>query len=165
MNYAGVVTVSPTIVVVYVARPADDGSGHDILQLLRRQGSYLGGTWQFPGGKIDPDEHAAACALRELKEETGLTPTTFSHLTYVPTFYMPGRDVIAMAAAFCAIVGRDATVTLNDEHDDYRWISRRDIRRLVTWPTDRAALAEVYREHLRPHPLAGPLRTLPIELT
>ena len=30
------------------------------------------GTWSLPGGKIEPGETAAAAALREVKEETGL---------------------------------------------------------------------------------------------
>ena len=30
------------------------------------------GAWTIPKGEIDPDEDALACALRELKEETGL---------------------------------------------------------------------------------------------
>ena len=153
-------TVAPAIVVVYVARPTarDD---HEILQLLRREGSYLGGTWQFPGGKINPGERATAAALRELREETGLTPTTFSHLTYVPTFFLPSRDSITMAAAFCAVVEAGAAVRLNEEHAGFRWISRREIRRNVMWPTDRTGLAEVFREHLRPC-LARPHRRLPI---
>ena len=153
-------TVAPAIVVVYVVRPTAHHN-HDILQLLRRDGSYLGGTWQFPGGKIDPGERATDAALRELREETGLTPTAFSHLTYVPTFFLPARDSIKMAAAFCAVVEPDAAVRLNAEHADFRWIGRRDIRRKVMWPTDRKALAEVFREHLRPS-LARPHRRLPI---
>ena len=155
-------TVLPAIVVVYVVRPTTDGT-HEILQLLRREGSYMGGTWQFPGGKIDDGERAPAAALRELREETGLTPRSFSYLTHVPTFYLPKFDVIGMAAAFCAVVDADAGVTLNAEHADARWIARRDVRRRVVWPTDRAALAEVFREHLRPGSVAYHLRRLPVD--
>ena len=37
-----------------------------------RRGAHGGGTWSFPGGHVDEGESAAACALRELEEETGL---------------------------------------------------------------------------------------------
>ena len=139
--------VSPAIVVIYVARPLA-GGGHEVLQLLRRESSYMGGTWQFPGGRIEPGERATDAAPRELFEETGLTPRVFSHLSYVPTFFLPKHDLIGMGAAFCAIVDADDEPRLNEEHTGFRWITRGEVRRKVLWPTDRAALAEVFREHL-----------------
>jgi mutator protein MutT len=35
----------------------------------RQAGVHLAGLWEFPGGKIDPDESHAAALKRELKEE------------------------------------------------------------------------------------------------
>ncbi|MFD8803927.1 nucleotide triphosphate diphosphatase NUDT15, partial [Streptomyces atroolivaceus] len=44
-----------------------DGEGRILL------GRHRGGTWELPGGKIDPThESVAAAAARELREETGL---------------------------------------------------------------------------------------------
>ena len=36
-----------------------------------RTGRWPG--WSFPGGKVDPGENFNDCAIREIKEETGLT--------------------------------------------------------------------------------------------
>lgn len=47
--------------------------GHLLLGL--RCGSHGAGTWALPGGHPDAGETDAACAMRELREETGLEAT------------------------------------------------------------------------------------------
>lgn len=42
--------------------------GHFLLT-RRLKGTHLAGTWEFPGGKCDPDESHEACLARELWEE------------------------------------------------------------------------------------------------
>lgn len=38
----------------------------------KRKGGLMPGTWAFPGGKLDLNEELEACAIREIKEETGI---------------------------------------------------------------------------------------------
>lgn len=45
--------------------------GSDIL-LVKRAKPPVSGIWSLPGGHIEPGERAAAAALRELGEETGI---------------------------------------------------------------------------------------------
>jgi len=40
--------------------------------LGQRRGTHGAGTWQFPGGHLDPGESVEDCARREVLEETGL---------------------------------------------------------------------------------------------
>ena len=46
--------------------------GDEVLLGLRPEGSNLAGYWEFPGGKIEPEEHPKAALKRELKEELGI---------------------------------------------------------------------------------------------
>ena len=54
---------------VAIAIPVRSGR---YLVAKRPEGAHLGGTWEFPGGKIRDGEDAADAARRELIEETGL---------------------------------------------------------------------------------------------
>jgi 8-oxo-dGTP diphosphatase len=46
-----------------------------VLITQRKEGSHLGGTWEFPGGKVRPGEDPRAALRRELGEELGIDAT------------------------------------------------------------------------------------------
>lgn len=48
------------------------GHAGRLLICRRRASDHLGGFWEFPGGKIDPGETPADCAIREVREELEL---------------------------------------------------------------------------------------------
>lgn len=41
--------------------------------LIQRGGDHGGGTWSTPGGHLEYGETPAACAIREVREEVGVT--------------------------------------------------------------------------------------------
>jgi mutator protein MutT len=59
----------------------------------RRRGSHLAGLWEFPGGKLEPDETPAACLRRELAEELSATFTVGALVDTVRWEY-PERTVV-----------------------------------------------------------------------
>lgn len=46
--------------------------GDEVLLGLRPEGHNLAGFWEFPGGKIEPDETPEEALKRELSEELGI---------------------------------------------------------------------------------------------
>ena len=65
---------------VALAVPLRDGR---LLVARRAPGSHLEGVWEFPGGKIRPDEQPSHAAERELREETALVATDVEPLVVV----------------------------------------------------------------------------------
>lgn len=60
-----------------------------ILVSERPAGKHLAGTWEFPGGKMEPGETPEAALIRELQEELGidteascLAPAAFASHAY-----------------------------------------------------------------------------------
>ncbi len=73
------------LVVAVALIDADDR----ILVAQRPPGKQLAGLWEFPGGKVDPNERPEAALIRELHEELGievkeacLAPLTFASHAY-----------------------------------------------------------------------------------
>ena len=57
--------------------------------LIQRDNEPFAGRWALPGGFVKMDETLEESALRELREETGLTKVFLEQLY---TFGNPGRD-------------------------------------------------------------------------
>lgn len=53
----------------------------------RPQKGLLGGLWEFPGGKIEPQESVEDCIRREIKEELGIGIVVDDHLITVNHAY------------------------------------------------------------------------------
>ena len=90
--------VLPPIPAATVVLLRDSEESYEVLMLKKNSKITFGGMWVFPGGKIDPEDYgeesdleyaARAAAVRETKEETGISLDSkdfihFSHWTPPP---------------------------------------------------------------------------------
>jgi dATP pyrophosphohydrolase len=90
--------------------------------------------WRMIGGKVDPEETYYESALRELKEETGLSPDLFWTIPSMNQFYDHESDSILQIPAFGAKINKESAVTLNHEHLSWKWISLNKLDTYIQWP-------------------------------
>lgn len=101
-----------------------------ILATKRGYGEFIN-MWEFPGGKIEPNETKEEALIREIREELDciIKPTKFAlDLEYqYPTFYLK-------MSCFEAVITEGTPKLL--EHNDAKWLGKKDLD-IVNWiPAD-----------------------------
>ncbi len=134
---------------LFILKPRDDT--FEVL-LLRRTGSTLTGEWCQVAGGVEPGETAWQAALREAEEETGLCLTDLYSADICEQFYEADRDAITLTPVFVAFASTDCTVQLNDEHDDFRWLSLSEAATLLPFAGQRATLEHIKKEFVERKP-------------
>lgn len=142
------VSIDAFLVSVIVIR----GAGAATRTLLMRRRNPPAGTWSQVAGKIEAGEAAWQAALREVVEETGITPAALYSADTHEQFYEADRDAITVAPVFVARVADGAQVTLNAEHDDLRWLDFDAAIDLVSFGGQRRILRDVRDEFVRRAP-------------
>ena len=104
-----------------------------ILLAQRAAGKYLSLKWEFPGGKIEPNETAEAALVREIREELGCT---VEHLQFISqTTHHYDHASVEMSAFRCRIAhGSPAPVAL--EHEALAWCQVTELRDYDLAPAD-----------------------------
>lgn len=109
--------------------------------LLKRAGSEIyPGLWQMVSGKIRDNEKAYEAALREIKEETGLTPGKFWVAPNVNSFYSHETDSLSYLPVFAAKVSADCEVKLSEEHSEFLWAEPEEAKKLLAWPGQKKSI-------------------------
>ena len=94
---------------------------HRFLVTRRQPGVHLAGMWEFPGGKIDPDESHAAALKREIREELDVD-IEVGALTYHTTHAYPDVTV-ALYFYRCALLGTPRPLL----GQEMKWVRREDL--------------------------------------
>ena len=117
---------------------------HQDVLLINERGNF----WGFPKGTIEQGEDARSAAIREIKEETGLT-----QLTYVAEFGVyqrhplddhgqPRPHILKTITLFIFTTAQDVPAQ-NDENNTTKWIALHEVAKVLTNPID----AGFFREH------------------
>jgi mutator protein MutT len=122
MNNSEAVTVTAAVII-------EDGR---VLLTRRPPGGRHPGSWEFPGGKIEPGETPRECLARELSEELGIGVTVGEKLAEVHHAY---HDLtIDLLVYSCQI----ATGQLSDLGcASHAWVTPEDLDEFDMLPPDR----------------------------
>jgi dATP pyrophosphohydrolase len=133
--------VTSSLVEAHVFR--EIGSEIEFLLLKRAANEKYPGVWQMVTGSIE-NETAYQTALREIKEESGLTPTKLWVVPNMNSFYSPEKDVIVMIPVFAVLVDRNQNVIISEEHSEYKWVKKEEAIKLLAWPGQRKSVEIIY---------------------
>src|ERR1035437_711153 len=78
--------------------------------------------WEFPGGKLAPDETEEECIIREVEEELSMEIVICGKMANVDYDY--GHKQISLIPFICDTLDEMPFLT---EHIDYRWVEEKDL--------------------------------------
>lgn len=96
---------------------------------------YPSGHWDFPKGKMEIDENPKQTAIREVKEETGITELQFNeefeeNIEY--NFQYNGSPIHKQVTFFLAETPIH-DIKISHEHQNFVWLSYEDAMKKITF--------------------------------
>jgi 8-oxo-dGTP pyrophosphatase MutT (NUDIX family) len=104
---------------------------------------YTAGHWDFPKGNIELGETERQTAVREIREETGISDVTFIEgFRHVVSYrYRKGRRVVSKEVVFFLAQTGSKDVVISHEHIGYAWRKYDDAVRQLTFKNAKNLLA------------------------
>ncbi|XWJ88836.1 nucleoside triphosphatase NudI [Phytobacter ursingii] len=116
-----------------------------VCPLIQNEGDYLlckmaddrgvfPGQWALSGGGVEPGERIEDALRREVREELGkklvlqqITPWTFSDDVRIKTYADGSKEEIYMIYLIFDCISANRDVEINEEFQDYAWVSPADL--------------------------------------
>ena len=117
--------------------------GIKFLLLKRAEDEIFAGVWQMVTGSVEDGEKGYETALREIKEETGLSCSEMYIVPHMNSFYSPTKDHVCMVPVFVAVV-QSEEIKLSDEHSEYKWVDRDTAKKFLAWQGQRKSVDTIY---------------------
>lgn len=112
-----------------------------ILLARRSADDFLGGVYELPGGGVDGGETITEGAIREVKEETGLTVSRVV-ATFAGFDYSTDRKPAVRQVNFLVEVEPGDVVLDPEEHDDCMWVDESNVAAINMTDSMRKCVAE-----------------------
>lgn len=106
--------------------------------------------WQWVSGGGENIESKEAAAIREMKEETGVTIeslTALTSLSYIPAIYFAELKTnypeLIVIPEHSFGVNTNESITLSHEHSEFKWVDYDTALDLLKWDSNKTALYEL----------------------
>lgn len=116
--------------------PLIQNDGHYLLCKMADDRGVFPGQWALSGGGVEPGERIKEALLREVREELGdklrfvsITPWTFRDDVRVKTYADGSKEEIAMIYLIFDCISENRDVEINEEFQDFAWVSPQDLPR------------------------------------
>jgi 8-oxo-dGTP diphosphatase len=106
-----------------------------IMIARRRKGEGHGGSWEFPGGKLEPGETPEEGLKRELAEEFGVKTSIGDFIGSFP--YQSARISLELLVFRAVVLGGNIHLK---EHEEVRWVLPEEMREASFSEPDRPAV-------------------------
>ncbi len=106
----------------------------------RGPAQMLAGMWEFPGGKVEPDELPPVALAREIDEELGCHIAVGDKVTR--TVHEYDFATVDLTTYYCELIESEPTLS---EHAASRWLGADHLADVAWAPADLPAVEEVIR--------------------
>ncbi len=106
-----------------------------ILIARRKKGEGHGGSWEFPGGKLEPSETPENGLKRELSEELGIEVSIGDFIGSFP--YRSSRISLELLVFRAVVLGGKIHLK---EHEEVRWVLPEEMKEASFSEPDRPAV-------------------------
>ncbi len=117
--------------------------------------NYRKGYWDLAKGKLEAGETNLQAAIREVKEETGLTADIHKGFEQSLTYIFKDFSGELVQKTVTYYVGKSPTkdVTISSEHLSYKWLELRDALQELTYVNSQqiVSMADHFVESLERH--------------
>ncbi len=113
----------------------DNGSQFLLLHRNKKENDIHEGKWVSVGGKFEAGETPEACAIREIKEETGLTATKLALKGFItfPNFTQDGQDWYSFVYRVTEFEGE---LIAECDEGTLEWVDYDQVMNKPTWEGD-----------------------------